>query len=112
MDETHLANEAARFAAVDRNPGASGTLQANVLSQADSNELRTGGGTVAGPAQVCIDFPAGTAKVGDPVRATVRVTYDWIPILQPATRAASTTITSTSTMRLEAAPSNYSAGCT
>jgi Flp pilus assembly protein TadG len=36
IDETHLANEAARFAVVNKNPGTSGSLQNYVLSQADT----------------------------------------------------------------------------
>jgi Flp pilus assembly protein TadG len=112
IDGTHMANEAARFAAVDKNPGG-GTLQAYVLGQADTNELKNGGtSAVKSPAQVCIDFPNGTSNVGDPVRATVKVTYNWLPLLQKATKVASTAITSTATMRLEATPSHYSAGCT
>ena len=43
IDETHLANVAARFAAVDRNPGPGGTLQESVQGQADTGELKNGG---------------------------------------------------------------------
>jgi Flp pilus assembly protein TadG len=108
IDETHLANEAARFAVVNKDPG-SGTLQDYILSQGDTSELRTGGTTsVPGKPQVCISFPSGTSNVGDPVKATVTLTYHWLPILQ---RVADTPISASATMRLEARPTNYSAGC-
>lgn len=108
IDETHLANEAARFAVVNKDPGSSGTLQDYILSQADTNELRSGG-TASIPAkpQVCISFPNGTSKVGDPVKATVTLTYHWLPFL----KLVDTPITASATMRLEAVPSNYAAGC-
>src|SRR6266566_9303773 len=42
-DETHLANEAARYAAVNKNPGPQSTLNQSILNQTDSAELRSGG---------------------------------------------------------------------
>jgi Flp pilus assembly protein TadG len=108
IDETHLANEAARFAVVNKNPGTSGTLQDYVLSQADTSEFRTGGTTaVPSKPQVCITFPNGTSNVGDPVKATVTLTYHFLPFVKPA----DVTMSASSTMRLEALPTNYSAGC-
>lgn len=113
-DETHLASEASRFAAVNRNPATDGsTLQSYIASQADSSELRSGGtSAVSSPLQVCVDFPAGTSNVGDPVRVTVKTTYHFIPILRGAFSGVvdpQKTLTATSTMRLEAPPTNYSA---
>jgi Flp pilus assembly protein TadG len=108
IDETHLANEAARFAVVNKNPGTSGSLQDYVLGQADTNELRSGGtSSVPAKPQVCISFPNGTSNVGDPVKATVTLNYHWMPFL----KHVNSTITASATMRLEAVPSNYSAGC-
>src|SRR5207244_1670082 len=93
IDETHLANEAARFATVNKNPGPGASLQGSIQSQADSSELKSGGtDTVGSPGQLCIDFPNGTSNVGDPVRATMSVKFNWLPILDlPVTQ---TTITS------------------
>jgi Flp pilus assembly protein TadG len=109
IDETHLANEAARYAVVNKDPGSSGTLQDYILSQGDTSELRSGGTTsVPTKPQVCISFPNGTSNVGDPVKATVTLTYHWLPILK---RVADSTITASATMRLEARPTNYGAGC-
>jgi Flp pilus assembly protein TadG len=107
QDETHLANLAARFAAVDHNPGG-GSLQDYVLGQADATELRNGGsgkGSTEGPAQVCI---TPGAQVGDPVKATVQVKYDWLPILGGV---GTSTISGSATMRMERPPTTYSGGC-
>jgi Flp pilus assembly protein TadG len=113
IDETHLANVAARFAAVDRNPGPGGTLQESVQGQADTGELKNGGtASVPTGAQVCINFPDGTSGVGDPVEATVSVDYNWMPFIGDALGGATTTtLTGSATMRLEAEPSEYSEGC-
>src|SRR3954451_18038832 len=56
-DATHISAEGARFAAVNRtpNPASSASLQAQLLAQADTAELRNGGsGALPGPAQVCV----------------------------------------------------------
>jgi Flp pilus assembly protein TadG len=113
IDETHLANEAARYAVVNRNPSTSGqTLQAWIQQQADTNELR-GGGTdsIPTPAQVCISFPNGTATVGDPVQVTVSTDYHFLPFVGAKIKLVSNSISGSSIMRLEAPPTNYAAGC-
>jgi Flp pilus assembly protein TadG len=111
IDETHLANEGARFAAVNRNPGG-GSLQQYIQQQATTAELRNGGtASVPDPARVCISFPNGTSNVGDPVLVTVSATYRWLPFLSGQLGIAQSTITGSSHMRLEALPTNYSAGC-
>jgi len=108
IDETHLANEGARWAVVNKNPG-SGTLQEYIRDQANTPELRTGGtSSVADPLQVCISFPNGEL-VGEPVEVTVSTSYTWLSFL--GLTATDKTITGRSTMRLEARPTNYSAGC-
>jgi Flp pilus assembly protein TadG len=111
IDETHLANEGARWAVVNKNPG-SGSLQQYIQQQADTPELRNGGtSSVPSPLEVCINFPNGTADVGDPVHVTASATYNWLPFLGTRVGIAQTTITGSSTMRLEAVPTNYGAGC-
>jgi Flp pilus assembly protein TadG len=111
IDETHLANEGARWAVVDRNPGG-GSLQQYLVDQATTDELRNGGtASVANPAEVCISFPSGTSNVGDPVLVTVSATYNWLPIISNRIGVTQTTITGSSHMRLEAVPTNYAAGC-
>jgi Flp pilus assembly protein TadG len=114
IDETHLANEGARFAAVNRNPASGGaSLQEYIRDQATTPELKNGGTpSVASPLQVCIEFPAGTSNVGDPVKVTVETTYQWLGVITgeiPGLTAA--TIRGQATMRLEVQPTNYSAGC-
>ncbi len=112
IDETHLANEGARWAVVNKNPGG-GSLQQYILSQATTAELRNGGtSSIVNPAQVCISFPNGTANVGDPVRVTVSATYHWLAFLGSRIGITQTAIAGSSNMRLEALPTNYSAGCT
>lgn len=111
LDSTHLANAGARWAVVDKNPGG-GTLQQYVQGQADTPELRSGGtSSVPAPLQVCISFPNGTANVGDPVHVSASLTYNWLPFLGSRLGITQTTISGTATMRLEAKPSVYGAGC-
>jgi Flp pilus assembly protein TadG len=123
IDETHLANTGARWAVVNYNPGATLTpaknLQAYVQSQADSRELR---GEAAGTqqdrhaAEVDICFykatdgsSTSTPTVGDTVKVFVTYRYDWLHyLLAKAGIGPSTTIGSSSAMRLEAVPTNYS----
>jgi Flp pilus assembly protein TadG len=111
IDETHLANEGARWAVVNKNPG-SGTLQDYIREQANTPELRNGGtSSLPSPLQICISFPNGTSNVGDPVHVTASATYNWLPFLGARLGITQTTITGSSTMRLEAQPTNYGAGC-
>jgi Flp pilus assembly protein TadG len=116
IDETHLANAGARWATVNNNPG-SGTLQQYILSQADTPELRTGGtSTVPSAAQVCISFPtnaqSGTSgQVGDPVQVTVSTEYNWLPFVGNRLTSTHVRLTGSATMRLEAKPTSYGAGC-
>lgn len=114
-DTTHLTAEAARYAVVNRKPDPANTqsLQEQIRDQADTAELRDGGSSsVTAPAQVCVEFPNGTAPVaGDPVLVRMAFTYTFIPLIGNKAGFMSRTITSTSVMRLEAQPTAYSAGC-
>lgn len=112
-DLTHLANEAARYAAVNRNPGPESTLEESIKAQATSDELRDGGtpgaeGTTTGPLEIEICFPNGDTETqaGDPVRAIVRSEYKWLGFLGIG---VTQDIRGTSTMRLETnwTPGNY-----
>src|ERR671924_19888 len=112
IDETHLANEGARWAVVNKNPASSGTLQEYIRQQATTSELRSGGtASLPSPVRVCIDFPNGTSNVGDPVRVTLSATYRWLGIITSEVGLTDTTITGSSIMRLEARPTNFAAGC-
>ena len=101
-DETHLANEVARYATVDENPAAakSESLQEWGKKQADSKAL-TG-------QTVCISFPNGTG-FGAPVEVKITGTINWFPVLR--LKVARTVIEGKADMRLERAPSAYKAGC-
>jgi hypothetical protein len=114
-DATHLTAEAARFAAVNSAPDPSSavSLQGQIKGEADTGELRNGSTTsLPDGAQVCIDFPNGTSNPGDPVRVRMTFTYVWLPLIGNRISRLSTTITSSSVMRLEAPPTTYTAGCT
>ena len=106
-DEIHLANEAARYAAVNTWPGASSgtSLSTWVLSQIDTSELKNGSSDVTRPAALSICFPNGTSNVGDPVKISIASTFHFIPILN----LAPVTIRRTAVMRIEVPPTNYSA---
>ncbi len=104
-DATHLANEGARWAVVNVNPG-SGTLQSYIKSQGDTAEMQNN-------STVCITFPGpGGAQAGQPVHVTVSVNFNWLPWIQSVLGGTtSTTMTGMADMRLEQAPTTYSAGC-
>jgi Flp pilus assembly protein TadG len=107
LDTSHLANEGARMAAVLGNsaePG--GNWKQWIQQQAETTELRNGTGSVTSPAQVCVSFPNGAPKIGDPVRVTVSAPYKWIPFVGGAT----INLRAEATMRLERMPT-YAAGC-
>lgn len=129
IDQTHLANEGARWAAVNGYPGCPSTsaapcnpsLQQFIASQVDSGELRSGstdvtdstGNTPQG-AQVCIAFPSstgagGTPQLGDPVTVKVKAYFHFLPFLGFLNGGGALPVTETSTMRIEAPPTTYAA---
>jgi Flp pilus assembly protein TadG len=112
IDQTHLANEGARWAAVDKNPaGVTMTLQQYIASKANTGELKDGGtSSISNPLGVCIAFPAGTSNVGNPVEVRVSTTYTWLPIIGDKISILQTTIDGSATMRIEKKPVNYAAG--
>ena len=111
IDQTHLANEAARFAAVNRSPvgnDAAG-LASEIKAQANTIELRDGGGSIAPPGvavEVC--YPGGS-DVGNPVQVRVSATYRWMNfVLGDLVDFAlpDTTLRGRATMRIEV-PGSY-----
>jgi Flp pilus assembly protein TadG len=109
IDETHLASEGARYAAVDQNPDPvnSPNFLAAVRDQADTAELKNGStSSVPDPLQVCVSFPNGTHNVGDPVKVEVSTTYQFMSLFG----GLSKTVVSDSTMRLERVPTHYADG--
>ena len=109
IEETHLASEGARLAAVDRVPGG-GDLKAYIRGQAEPDELRDGGSRFVPDAlKVCVSFPDGTADLGHPVKVEVSTTYKWLPMIDAP--VVSSPIRGSATHRLERKPS-YGPGCT
>jgi Flp pilus assembly protein TadG len=122
-DETHLANVAARYAAVGGTGGTckgtdystGHTLTEYVLCEAgvDSSELQNGSsgtgtsgvhggkGTPSGGVTVCVSVP--NATVGSPVEVKITAKYTWLPFFKFATNPT-TTLAGTATMRLEQVP--------
>ena len=101
-DENQLASSAARWAAVNVNPGSSSslTLQQYVAKQA-SPELSKGSKGV-GAVKVYVYYPTGSSgATGQPVRACVTSTVNFIPILG----VSSSTVVQTATMNVENPPS-------
>jgi Flp pilus assembly protein TadG len=107
IDETHLASEAARYAAVNQNPGQPQSLFAWIRDQADGGELKSGSSSVTTPLKICVSFPNGTHNVGDPVRVDVTSQYQFMSIFGIAPARP---INASSTMRLERVPTNYADG--
>jgi Flp pilus assembly protein TadG len=128
IDNTHLANEGARWATVNNNPGASltpaKTLQAYIRDQAETVEQRGGQTGAKGTQQTAHDTTVNicfykasdgtstsTPAVGDTVEVIVSYQYDWTPFLTSAQWGGlgpHTTVTGKSAMRLEVAPTKYS----
>jgi Flp pilus assembly protein TadG len=104
-DEQQLASSAARWASINANPGSSSnlTLQQYVAKQA-SPELASGSSDVTA-IKVYIYYPSGsTGQLGQPVRACVTNTINFIPIFG----MASSTMTQTATVAMEqASPTNW-----
>jgi Flp pilus assembly protein TadG len=105
IDGTHLSHEGVRFAAVGKNPGPGASLAESIKERADTAELVNGGDSVSTPMEVCVTFPDGTSRVGDPVEVTVEFTYEFLPYINAMVPSLTTkTVTNTSTMRLEQDP--------
>jgi Flp pilus assembly protein TadG len=119
IDETHLANEGARWVVVNNNPGATSgkTLQQYILDQADTAELHgdvQGTQQTAHAATVNICFykasdgtSTASPAVGDTVQVTVKYQYNWLAFLTSAQwggLAPTSTVVGKSAMRLEAVP--------
>jgi len=104
INSTHLTAEGARYVAVNQNPGLTAspvmTMQDYIRSRAATPKLRT--------ARVRICFPA-VPKVGDPVKVVLdNVSYvPFIGTLPGGLSLPSLPVSSETTMRLEAVPTNF-----
>jgi Flp pilus assembly protein TadG len=102
-DENQMAADGARWAAVNRNPASSGSLQDYIQGQADTTELKNGttGDGVSTKAAVTI-WTSG--KVGDPVRVCVTSKFHFFKILD---MSADLPTHGAAEMRLEQAPTTW-----
>jgi len=107
-DETHLANEAARYAVVNKNPLGGSSLEAAIKNDADSGELKNGcnGCSIKHPGiTVHFCFVNGTTAAdtaaGQPLRATVSADYHWLAYLVGQGLPLTSGLTGSATMRIE-----------
>ena len=112
-DQTHLANQAARYAAVNSCSACSSstppTISQYTRNQAESAELKAA--LSAGPpaGNVAIQFPEQTGGtpvpqnhcIGHSVKVIVTYKYKFLPFLSDHIGIGDVTITASSTMRLE-----------
>ena len=129
IDETHLANEGARLAAVGyladgctsaANPNT--CIAQQIQEEASIPELKNGRtltpyAAAQGKARVCISYPTNPATtthglVGDPVQVTVATTYHWLNYFVRTIPFPATPIVGKATMRLERRATDTSAGTT
>jgi TadE-like protein len=109
-DETHLANEAARYAVVNKNPLGGPSLEAAVKDDA-AGELKNGcdGCSIPSPGidvSFCFVRPLADGvtpdtSVGAPLRATVTTTYHWLAYLVGQGLPLTSGLGASSTMRVE-----------
>ena len=107
--ETQLAEQGVRWAALNQNPATSGSLNTYIQSQAQP-ELQGGSSDVTSPAAVWIYTPAACSTscyaVGKPIRVCVVATVRFpSPIGAPTV-----TMAQTATMRIEVASSTTYTG--
>ena len=103
-DTNQLAAAAARYAAVNYNPGAESSQSFNqwVLAQAETSELSAGSGDVnsgvQGPLQIIV---CTSGVVGDPVKVRVKSAFKWLPVVGMPSSLSTVTLRGQATMRLE-----------
>jgi Flp pilus assembly protein TadG len=113
IDETHLANVAARWAVVNKTPVTGQTIMTAVKNEADSAELRNG-------VTISFCFPNGASNHNsgvDPVQAKATYTYQPLKFLTSSffgtfKKLGTVTIVSKATMLIEQPydNTNYTAG--
>jgi Flp pilus assembly protein TadG len=107
-DQTHIAEEVARYTVVNQNPGAKEgkSLQQWARAQADNGNSKSG--------KVCITFPNG-ATAREPVTVEFTSTMNWLPlgstVIKALKGATNVQVKATATERLEQTPTEVSAGC-
>jgi Flp pilus assembly protein TadG len=112
IDETQLAHEGARYAAVNKNPDPTApNLVAAIRNQAETAELRNGNtSSVPNPLRVCVYLPDGPA-IGNRVRVEVTSTYRFMSFISAKLNVLQKPIVADSTMRLERTPTYSDGDC-
>jgi hypothetical protein len=113
-DETHLAEIAARYAAVDQLPAGCASTLAQCIQQQAPGELQAGSGDVSNKAQVCISLlSGGSGQTGDTLQASVSASFHFLPILGFLNSVIPNPVTETADMRVEVPIANSSGilGC-
>jgi hypothetical protein len=113
IDETHLANAAARYAAVNKNPAPGGTtadadiagFEGFMEDDGDTKELRDSFDDPSKPANgVHVCLPTGSnGKIGDSIRVDVKATYRFLAFVAEIvpSLAGDKDITAHAIMRIE-----------
>jgi Flp pilus assembly protein TadG len=103
-NETQLANEGARYAAVSRIPSGA-SLADYIKAQGDTDQIRT-------QAKVCVEL-LGSNNVGQPVQVTVSLPFDWpVTSLPLVGTLPKPTIVGSAVMRMEQPAGAGIVGCT
>jgi hypothetical protein len=102
IDETQLASQAARFAAVNNEHGTGAEFNEAsflkwVTEQGDSKEFAKGA-----KAELC----SPSSQLGDYVKVRLTYNYTWLGLANFFGNEAQTPLTSTATMRIEVPPKN------
>jgi Flp pilus assembly protein TadG len=102
IDETQLASQAARFAAVNNEHGTGTEIEPGnflkwVTEQGDNKEFVKGA-----KAEMC----SPTSQLGDYVKVRVTYNYTWLGMANILGTEAQTPLTSTATQRIEVPPKN------
>jgi len=109
IDETHLANAAARYAAVNKAPTPPAPANTKVDAygaiafgnafedDGDTQQLRDSFAEPGNGVEIC--FPSGTGEVGSAVRVDVKATYTFLDFIS----AVTPTLSAHSVMRIESA---------
>jgi len=109
--DTNMANLAARTASVigtSTSVPCNGTAETTLLAWVTCEAAATGAPT---PASVCVadtagSSPSSTYAAGDPIKVEVTSNFGWLKLLTGKISNLSSTISSSATMRMEAAPTS------
>lgn len=110
LDMNRIANQGARWAAVNCARGAQTPPTYNPCDPALEDTLKDQAVTSGLKSSVCvtISFPSGTSGFGDPVKVELESPFTFVPLLGLGT----ITLSAEATMRMEQAPTAFTAAST